>query len=102
MGPGTPQSVWEAGNFTLCPCVLHLGGGFTCDPHSPFPTPAVQRGSRGHPGRCAGPRRRQPAPAQVPRELPEPLHGPGAAAEGEHQPEGDGQGGPPVVGPQLP
>lgn len=67
-----------------------------------FSAPTVQRGSSGHPGRCAGPCRRQPAPAQVPRELPEPLHGPGAAAEGEHQPEGDGQGGHTAAGPQPP
>lgn len=67
-------------------------------PTAPLAAPAVQGGSRGHAGCRAGPRGRQPAPAQVPRELPEPLHGPGAAAEGEHQPEGDGQGGPVAAG----
>lgn len=66
----------------------------------PLPHPAVQRGSSKHPGRCAGPHRRQPAPAQVARELPEPVHGPGAAAQGEHEPERNGQGEHMVAGPQ--
>lgn len=103
VGPGTPQ-IWEAGNFMVCTRV--------CSGAAPqqglqgvlmlFPTPTVQRGSGGHPRCHTGPHRGQPAPAQVSRELPEPLHGPGAAAEGEHQPEGDGQGGRTAAGPQPP
>ncbi|XP_069915079.1 F-BAR domain only protein 1 isoform X2 [Oryctolagus cuniculus] len=51
----------------------------------------VQGGGAGHPGRRAGAGRRQPAAAQGPGELPEPLHGPGALAQGERGPEGGGQ-----------